>query len=265
MSVTVGHRARLECEGQNLRAVLWYKRWVPIGESSKYQIANSISLSVLIIADAKFSDFGLYQCRSGSTATATVQLTVKMPPLPRITLHPQSIAPAKGSHAELHCQAIGQPPPTIHWVKKHGQREVHIQNNGSLEFSAVSDRHTGIYQCVAENSHGSVRSSYVTITVEDKDMAEVKVRSYGENATSVILTCDLGTSSQSGIGIVRWYKDGKLIKVDNTKYTSPYYSGGAALLIQKVKCVDDGTYNCSFFVDEKLNRFCQTRLIVDGT
>ena len=167
VSAIVGDLARLECEGKNLRDVAWYHKWASIGKSSKYQIVSTNFRSMLIIADVKLTDSGLYQCRSGFSATATVQLTVKMPVLPRITLHPRDISSAKGTRVELFCRAIGHPPVTIYWVKKHGQRELYIPNNGSLTFSAVSDRNTGIYQCIAENGRGSARSAYATVTVEN--------------------------------------------------------------------------------------------------
>lgn len=79
-------------------------------------------------------------------------------------------------HAVLDCQAHGQPPVTIRWLK-NGVRlaeSEHIQflPNGSLYIPKI--KHTkeesdeGFYQCLSQNKYGAILSQRSHLTIASK-------------------------------------------------------------------------------------------------
>ncbi|KAF7471011.1 Hypothetical predicted protein [Marmota monax] len=78
--------------------------------------------------------------------------------------HPQSISRPAGTTAMFTCQAQGEPPPHVTWLK-NGQvlgpgGHVRLKNNNStLTISGIGPEDEAIYQCVAENSAGSSQAS----------------------------------------------------------------------------------------------------------
>ena len=67
--------------------------------------------------------------------------------------------------AFLHCQTMGNPPPTIQWSKidlyetyivpLYGVLRIHQFRNGSLGFFPIHEEDWGFYACQARNDHGS--------------------------------------------------------------------------------------------------------------
>ena len=86
---------------------------------------------------------------------------------------PKSII--EGHDATLHCNATGNPPPNINWIRKD-LRDV-LGYNEQLTLTAVNRSKAGTFQCLAWNGIGknSTRTCspdvhckpYVVITEED--------------------------------------------------------------------------------------------------
>uniref|UniRef100_A0A915HHW8 Ig-like domain-containing protein n=1 Tax=Romanomermis culicivorax TaxID=13658 RepID=A0A915HHW8_ROMCU len=115
------------------------------------------------IQKVRSSDAGTYECTLSSdpTKTLTQKLEIKSPPIVNILPEksPQILPP--GSPLTLTCQAIGNPTPTITWSKsihklgKDGALPpTDISRPGQLVFKSVSDVHSGIYECTADNTVG---------------------------------------------------------------------------------------------------------------
>lgn len=92
-------------------------------------------------------------------------------------------------HAVLDCQAHGQPPVTIRWLK-NGVRlaeSEHIQflPNGSLYIPKI--KHTkeesdeGFYQCLSQNKYGAILSQRSRLTIASKYGAPGEANSPGNN------------------------------------------------------------------------------------
>ncbi|XP_023613586.1 immunoglobulin superfamily DCC subclass member 3 [Myotis lucifugus] len=121
----------------------------------------------LIISDVTVQHSGVYVCaanRPGTRVRRTAQgrLVVQAPA--EFVQHPQSISRPAGTTAMFTCQAQGEPPPHVTWLK-NGQvlgpgGHVRLKNNNStLTISGVGPEDEAIYQCVAENSAGSSQAS----------------------------------------------------------------------------------------------------------
>ena len=69
--------------------------------------------------------------------------------------------------AWLPCDAVGQPPPTIQWLKDgvdvSGEERYHILPNGTLYIAELHLNDSGVFQCVASNDGGLVT---VDVTVD---------------------------------------------------------------------------------------------------
>lgn len=92
-------------------------------------------------------------------------------------------------HAVLDCQAHGQPPVTIRWLK-NGVRlaeSEHMQflPNGSLYIPKI--KHTkeesdeGFYQCLSQNKYGAILSQRSRLTIASKYGAPGEANPPGNN------------------------------------------------------------------------------------
>lgn len=65
-----------------------------------------------------------------------------------------------GATTMLHCQAHGEPPPTITWSRQGhpvvSDERATVLSNGSLRLVAARKEDTSEYECVARNLMGSV-------------------------------------------------------------------------------------------------------------
>lgn len=78
--------------------------------------------------------------------------------------------------AVLDCQAHGQPPVTIKWLK-NGVRltesaHIHFLSNGSLYIPKIKhtreDSDEGFYQCLSQNKFGAILSQRSRLTIASK-------------------------------------------------------------------------------------------------
>lgn len=96
---------------------------------------------------------------------------------------PSDVTAAPQAGAVLDCQAHGQPPVTIRWLK-NGVRLAESEHtqflpNGSLYIPKI--KHTkeesdqGFYQCLSQNKYGAILSQRSRLTIAS-EYVEVKVR-----------------------------------------------------------------------------------------
>eukprot|EP00106_Octopus_bimaculoides_P008812 XP_014776254.1 PREDICTED: neuroglian-like [Octopus bimaculoides] len=92
--------------------------------------------------------------------------SVTQPPL--MTVYPPTLVPFKDSETvQLLCRATGEPQPTYTWKKDlrdfnpagNDDRIVKLPNEGTLVFNRPEQKDVGMYQCFANNSHGTAMSA----------------------------------------------------------------------------------------------------------
>ncbi|XP_060240868.1 immunoglobulin superfamily DCC subclass member 3 isoform X3 [Meriones unguiculatus] len=166
LTLTVHQTAVLECVATgNPRPIVSWSRLDgrPIGVEG----IQVLGTGNLIISDVSVQHSGVYVCaanRPGTRVRRTAQgrLVVQAPA--EFVQHPQSISRPAGTTAMFTCQAQGEPPPHVTWLK-NGQvlgpgGHVRLKNNNStLSISGVGPEDEAIYQCVAENIAGSSQAS----------------------------------------------------------------------------------------------------------
>ncbi|XP_052342064.1 peroxidasin homolog isoform X2 [Oncorhynchus keta] len=204
------------------------------------------------------------QGRSVATLTAE-ELNCE---LPRITSEPQDVDVTSGNTVYFTCRAEGNPKPQIIWLMNnnalnmHDDSRLNLLEDGTLMIQDTRETDQGVYQCMAKNVAGEVKTSQVTLRyfgapsrpsfVIQPQNTEVLV---GE---SITLECSATGQPQPRVS---WTKgDRTPLPTDARINTTP--SGG--LFIQHVVQADEGQYTC--FASNNLDTIQATaHIIVQAT
>ncbi|XP_007936297.1 contactin-5 [Orycteropus afer afer] len=123
----------------------------------------------LYISKVQTSDVGSYICLVKNTVTNARVLSPPTPLTlrndgvmgeyePKIEVHfPFTVTAAKGTTVKMECFALGNPVPTITWMKVNGyipSKARLRKSQAVLEIPNVQLDDAGIYECKAENSRG---------------------------------------------------------------------------------------------------------------
>ncbi|KAM9220238.1 contactin-5 [Dugong dugon] len=123
----------------------------------------------LYISKVQTSDVGSYICLVKNTVTNARVLSPPTPLTlrndgvmgeyePKIEVHfPFTVTAAKGTTVKMECFALGNPVPTISWMKVNGyipSKARLRKSQAVLEIPNVQLDDAGIYECRAENSRG---------------------------------------------------------------------------------------------------------------
>ena len=160
----MGANVSLECKGEDVRAVLWLYNFAEIQKNSRFNLRTRPGRSALEISSVQMSDAGTYQCKN-KLNSASILLAVRLPDIPRIAVHPYSVDAFEGEKVTLVCEAVGQPPLTLSWVKITSEGHKDIRVDGPLTISVATRRHAGIYQCTARNGYGRAESKTAIISI----------------------------------------------------------------------------------------------------
>uniref|UniRef100_H3CS91 Peroxidasin n=1 Tax=Tetraodon nigroviridis TaxID=99883 RepID=H3CS91_TETNG len=168
--------------------------------------------------------------------------------VPRITSEPQDVDVTSGNTVYFTCRAEGNPKPQIIWLRNNNalnmrdDSRLNLLEDGTLMIQDTRETDQGIYQCMAKNVAGQVKTSQVTLRyfgapsrpsfVIQPQNTEVLV---GE---SVTLECSATGQPQPRVS---WTKgDRSPLPSDARINITP--SGG--LYIQNVVQADGGEYTC---------------------
>ncbi|KAL4660700.1 protogenin A-like [Arapaima gigas] len=152
----------------------------------------------LVIEDMKLQHAGVYICRATMPGTrnytiATANLTVLAPP--SLLEWPESLTRPQAGTARFICQAEGVPTPSITWLK-NGER---LHSNGRIKtyksklvINQIIPEDDAIYQCLAENSQGSVlaMARLIVVMSEDRPSAPRNVRAETVSSSAILLAWD---------------------------------------------------------------------------
>ncbi|XP_011767028.2 peroxidasin homolog isoform X2 [Macaca nemestrina] len=202
---------------------------------------------------------------------------------PRITSEPQDADVTSGNTVYFTCRAEGNPKPEIIWLRNNNElsmktdSRLNLLDDGTLMIQNTQETDQGIYQCMAKNVAGEVKTQEVTLRyfgsparptfVIQPQNTEVLV---GE---SVTLECSATGHPPPRISWTRG--DRTPLPVDPRVNITP--SGG--LYIQNVVQEDSGEYACSatnsidsvhataFIIVQALPQFTvtpQDRVVIEG-
>ncbi|KAM6221084.1 peroxidasin homolog [Rhynchocyon petersi] len=183
---------------------------------------------------------------------------------PRITSEPQDADVTSGNTVYFTCRAEGNPKPEIIWLRNNNElsmktdSRLNLLDDGTLMIQNTQETDQGIYQCMAKNVAGEVKTQEVTLRyfgsparptfVIQPQNTEVLV---GE---SVTLECSATGHPQPRI---TWTKgDRTPLPTDPRVNITP--SGG--LYIQNVIQGDSGEYTC--FASNSIDSIHATAFII---
>ncbi|MEE6503000.1 hypothetical protein FKM82_004705, partial [Ascaphus truei] len=150
----------------------------------------------LIISDVKLQHAGVYICRATTPGTrnftvAMATVTVLAPP--SFIEWPESLTRPRAGTARFVCQAEGIPTPKISWLKNgrkmHSNGRIKMYNS-KLVINQIIPEDDAVYQCMAENSRGSVlsRARLIVVVSEDRPSAPRHLRAETMSSSAIILS-----------------------------------------------------------------------------
>uniref|UniRef100_A0A3Q3EWW3 Contactin 3b n=1 Tax=Kryptolebias marmoratus TaxID=37003 RepID=A0A3Q3EWW3_KRYMA len=226
---------KLECFALGPVPEISWRRTSGVPFPSKVKMKNSNA--VLEIPNFQQEDAGTYECiaenRRGKNAARG-----------RISFHKpqwlQTMADTALSIEEnlfWECKANGKPKPSYSWLKNGEQERVQIEN-GALSITTLNLSDSGMYQCVAENKHGSVYSSaqLMVLSAPSFSRSPLKTLVKARSGSEVTLECKPQASPPA---ISLWKKGNEILQ--RTEIT--VLSNGT-LKITNVTKRDAASYTC---------------------
>ncbi|XP_073335284.1 neural cell adhesion molecule 1a [Pagrus major] len=205
--------------------------------------------STLTIYHANVDSAGIYKCvaKSGDKeAQATVQVKI----FQKITFEsapsPQEFN--EGDDADIVCDVVSSPPPTIIWKHKGVRIQVakdvryKIVDNGHLQIRGIKKTDEGMYNCEARvMARGEIDFRMIKVVVNV--LPTIRARQSDVNATadigsSALLACDADGFPEP---TVTWAHNNIVLETGD-KYS--LNEDGSELVIKDVKKVDEGDYTC---------------------
>ncbi|XP_020284881.1 basement membrane-specific heparan sulfate proteoglycan core protein isoform X6 [Pseudomyrmex gracilis] len=161
--VQTGNTVRYHCTGRSQHSdsvnIKWRKEGGQLPPGRSVDDENGL----LVIRDVKVSDSGVYVCQVSdgiNIETKQVSLTVggSTSVAPRVTISPPYHQVKEGDPVEFRCEATGNPPPQLEWVRVHDSRNISPEAtfyNGVWSLPAASKNDAAEYKCIARNNIGT--------------------------------------------------------------------------------------------------------------
>ncbi|KAK2086361.1 Contactin-2 [Saguinus oedipus] len=148
-----------------------------------------------------------------------------------------------GSNLRWGCAAAGKPRPAVRWLRNGeplaSQNRVEVLA-GDLRFSKLSLEDSGMYQCVAENKHGTIYASAelaVQALAPDFRLNPVRRLIPAARGGEIVIPCQPRAAPKA---VVLWSK-GTEILVNSSRVT---VTPDGTLVIRNISRSDEGKYTC---------------------
>uniref|UniRef100_A0A3B3WY61 Neural cell adhesion molecule 1a n=1 Tax=Poecilia mexicana TaxID=48701 RepID=A0A3B3WY61_9TELE len=206
------------------------------------------STSILTIYHANVDNAGIYKCLA-KNADKEAQATVQVKIFQKITFQsapsPQEFN--EGDNADIVCDVVSSPPPTIIWKHKGSKLQsakdvrYKIMDNGHLLIRGIKKVDEGMYNCEARvMARGEIDFRMIKVIVNV--LPTIRARKSEVNATadvgeSALLACDADGFPEP---TVTWANN--IVLETGDKYS--LNEDGSELVIKEVRKVDEGDYTC---------------------
>nr|XP_008533929.1 PREDICTED: LOW QUALITY PROTEIN: contactin-2-like [Equus przewalskii] len=236
----VGQQVTLECFafGNPVPRIKWRK--VDGSLSPQWATAEP----TLQIPSVSFEDEGTYECEAeNSKGRDTVQGRIIVQAQPEWLKVISDTEADIGSNLRWSCAAAGKPRPTVRWLRNGeplvSQSRVEVLA-GDLRFSKLSLEDSGMYQCVAENKHGTVYASAelaVQALAPDFRLNPIRRLIPAARGGEVVILCQPRAAPKA---VVLWSK-GTEILVNSSRVT---VTPDGTLILRNISRSDEGKYTC---------------------
>ncbi|XP_070252571.1 contactin-2 isoform X3 [Myotis yumanensis] len=236
----LGQQVTLECFafGNPVPRIKWRK--VDGSLSPQWATAEP----TLQIPSVSFEDEGTYECEAeNSKGRDSVQGRIIVQAQPEWLKVISDMEADIGSSLRWGCAAAGKPRPTVRWLRNGeplaSQTRVEVLA-GDLRFSKLSLDDSGMYQCVAENKHGTIYASAelaVQALAPDFRLNPVRRLIPAARGGEVMIPCQPRAAPKA---VVLWSK-GTEILVNSSRVT---VTPDGTLIIRNISRSDEGKYTC---------------------
>ncbi|KAM4741647.1 contactin-2 [Anableps anableps] len=237
-----GHTAQLECfaHGNPVPKLRWRK----VDGLMPSKAGSSTQSPTLTLPELSFDDEGIYECEAyNSEGRDTYQGRIIVQAQPE-WLQVMSDSEVEIS-SELHwsCLAAGKPRPAIRWIRNGlfliTQDRVMV-NGAHLKISNLALEDSGMYQCVAENKHGTIYSSAelrVQVQAPDFRLNPVRKLIPAARGGQVVIECRPRAAPKP---ILFWSRGTELL-INSSRIT---VTPDGTLWIYNISRADEGKYTC---------------------
>ncbi|XP_011640582.1 basement membrane-specific heparan sulfate proteoglycan core protein isoform X5 [Pogonomyrmex barbatus] len=257
--VHTGNTVRYHCSGRSRDSDSVTIRWEKEGGQLPPDRSVDDARGLLVITDIKVSDSGIYVCQVSdgiNIGYKKVTLTVGAfpkhlldvpganPVEPRIEITPSYQQVTEGEPVEFRCQATGNPPPQLDWIRVHGSMSPEATfYNGVWNLPAASKNDAAEYKCIARNNIGTDEKMTILYVEDNPNKPPTTGKSptitpsewSGTSGDVVRLVC---TPSQYGTNVT-WTRSGGL----PLPHTASQRDG--ILTITNPSLHDSGIYVCT--------------------
>ncbi|KAJ8347525.1 hypothetical protein SKAU_G00261140 [Synaphobranchus kaupii] len=210
---------------------------------------NEETSSTLTIYNANVDKAGTYKCvaKNGdkeSQATVNVKIFQKL----TFTNAPSPQEFTEGDDADIVCDVVSSPPPSIIWKYKGSTVQIEkdvrykILSDSHLQIRGIKKTDEGAYTCEGRiMARGEIDFRVIMVIVNVRP--SIRPRQSELNATadigqSMMLACDADGFPEPN---VTWARNNVVLETDD-KYS--LNEDGSELIIKDVKKVDEGDYTC---------------------
>ncbi|XP_043932733.1 contactin-2 [Protopterus annectens] len=246
--VLTGQTVNLECFafGNPVPQIKWRK--VDGTLSPEWKVTEP----VLQITNIGFEEEGTYECEAENAKGKDVfrgRVIVQAQPewLQVITDTEADVE----SDLQWTCAAAGKPRPSVRWLR-NGQpllSKNHVDvNGGTLRITKLTKEDAGMYQCVAENKHGTIYTNAelkVLILAPDFRMTPVRPLIPAARGGEVFIKCQPRAAPKP---LIFWSKGTELL----TNSSSTVITLDGSLWIKNISKRDEGKYTC--FAENSLGK-----------
>ncbi|XP_029776920.1 hemicentin-2, partial [Suricata suricatta] len=251
VSQVAGSPLVLSCDvtGVPPPTVTWLKDRMPVESSVVHGVVSRggrLQLSHLQPAQA-----GTYTCvaeNSQAEARKDFVVAVLVAPQIRSSGATQEHSVLEGQEVRLDCEADGQPPPDVAWLKDGsplgqgvGPHLRFYLDSGALVLKGLRAEDSGAYTCVAHNVAGEdARLHTVSVLVPPtiEQWAEGSGTLVSRPGELVTMACPVRGSAPIRVS---WLKDGLPLPLSQR---TRLHSSGRTLRISQVQLADSGVFTC---------------------
>uniref|UniRef100_A0A4W4G683 Contactin 2 n=1 Tax=Electrophorus electricus TaxID=8005 RepID=A0A4W4G683_ELEEL len=237
-----GHTTQLECFAYgNPTPKL---RWRKVDGLLPSKVGGTADSPILAIPDLTFDDEGIYECEAySSEGRDTHQGRISVQAQPEWLQVMSDSEVEISSELNWRCVAAGKPRPIIRWLRNglslstQDRTEV---NNGHLKINNLALEDSGMYQCVAENKHGTIYSNAelrVQVQAPDFRLNPVRKLVPAARGGQVKMECKPRAAPKPTL----FWSRGTELLTNSSRVT---VTSDGVLWIYNISRADEGKYTC---------------------
>ncbi|XP_033938452.1 LOW QUALITY PROTEIN: contactin-2 [Pseudochaenichthys georgianus] len=237
-----GHTTQLECYayGNPVPKLRWRK----VDGLMPSKAGSSVEGPALILPDLSFDDEGVYECEAyNSEGRDMYQGRIS------VQAQPDWLQVMIDSEVEISsellwsCVASGKPRPSIRWLRNAlplSTQDRVVVNGARLKISNLALEDSGMYQCVAENKHGTIYSTAelrVQVQAPDFRLNPVRRLIPAARGGQVMMECRPRAAPKPSL----FWSRGTELLINSSRVT---VTPDGILWIHNISRADEGKYTC---------------------